>query len=521
MFSFRSHHYARCAQLGVLLAAVATMASVIGLGGPSRATADQGATAKGFQDFLFFTNFETLDPELYSSPAGCAGRYYSEWVGKYSCIAIADNGTLEGPVHTNDAAQMFGHPSFGRPGVSPPDTVEIYGGTYPEDGGEQCTGSPVFHTATGCYVKGERMPLPEGDESLAASTESGAEFSGETRLELDGASNTIRVTSVGPKGEEAVKTIGWPANGLLYVKATDCGWPTSTSTEAFNADGVAEAQHERGCGNVYVRGTYSRSLSVAAEDDVIINGSVYPTSVTGNLGQAPTGTATLGLVAGNDVRIYHPVSATGADRPDPGCTASSLDQAEDPNKWGSQPNIWIYAAILAIGHTFIVDNYGCGPGLGLLNVYGSIAIDYRGPVGTGSEKGRTGYEHDYKYDDRLAADPPPFYPTPAQNSCPSSGATPALSGANGARRKPFVVKISALGIREITFALDGRSVRSLNTSQARDGHYAVTLNPRKLSNGPHTVSVTTVMDDASCPSVIGHAVFVHPRPPHVAPTFTG
>ena len=42
----------------------------------------------------------------------------------------------------------------------------------------------------------------------------------------------------------------------------------------------------------------------------------------------------------------------------------------------------IEAAMLAINHSFIVDNYNCGAKLGTLTVKGAIAQKYRGAVGT-------------------------------------------------------------------------------------------------------------------------------------------
>ena len=57
--------------------------------------------------------------------------------------------------------------------------------------------------------------------------------------------------------------------------------------------------------SVLVHGTYSKSLTIAAETDVVINGEILPTGVTA--GNPPTGTATLGLMASRFVRIYHPV----------------------------------------------------------------------------------------------------------------------------------------------------------------------------------------------------------------------
>ncbi len=369
----------------------------------------------GFLDYVFFTNFETEDPELYNAPAGCAGKYYDEWsvTGHLSCgvITFSSIDNVNGPMHTNDAANISGSVEFGRKGENPPDAVEIYEGTYPEDGGEKCTGAAIFYTATKCYIKGEKLEMPQGDTSLEAYVEGENEFTGETRLELNGTTNTIEVVNYAG-GVKTTKTMNWPKNGLIYVKAESCGWPKSTSTEEYNADGTEEAEAEKGCGNVYVHGTYSKSLTVAAEEDLIINGSTYPTSVAGKLGSVPSGTATLGLIAGNYARIYHPVKSGGTDS-ESQCNDSNLGKSEDPNGWGSQSNIWIYAAILSTNHSFLVDNFRCGSSLGELNVYGAIAQNYRGIVGTFSgSTDLTGYAKNYNYDNRLAIDEPPYFLAP-------------------------------------------------------------------------------------------------------------
>ena len=126
---------------------------------------------------------------------------------------------------------------------------------------------------------------------------------------------------------------------------------------------------------------------------MIVNGNVYPTSVSGKLGATPTGTAVLGLIASNYVRVYHP------------CSGGS-------NKAGSLENPWIYAAVLATGHSWIVDNPGCGNSLGNLSVFGAIGQNYRGIVGTSGGYGGTGYLKNYEYDDRLATDEPPYFLAP-------------------------------------------------------------------------------------------------------------
>jgi Tfp pilus assembly protein PilX len=394
----------------------------------------------GFLDFIYYTNFETLDPSLYKAPAGCEGAYYKEWNAKgLGCetIKFTTGDSVEGPMHTNDASRVEGTPSFGRKGHSPADAIEINGDTYPS---KECpaSGGPTYYTTTKCYTdKGPTLIPPESDTSLGSYVESANRFEGVTHLVLNGSTNTIAVTDFNSKGEEEKETINWPKNGLIYVQhneATGCGY----TYESENSDTTVEAEKEKGCGNVYVKGTYSKSLTVAGENDLIINGSLYPTSVEGNLGGEPSGTAVLGLIASQYVRVYHPVpltytvsgtkcntyrigSQTKEDkylgshvceytRNEEICDSpTNMNATEDPNGWGSQSNIWIYAGILSTSHSFIVDNYSCGEELGKLHEYGAIAQDYRGPVGT---SGGTGYFKDYKYDGRLATDEPPYFLAP-------------------------------------------------------------------------------------------------------------
>ena len=184
---------------------------------------------------------------------------------------------------------------------------------------------------------------------------------------------------------------------------TPAQWASSSPN--IPLDTSKEETEEVNCGNVYVSGTYSESLTIGAEEDLIINGSITPTSVK-TLGEAPTGTVALGLIANNYVRIYHPLSGS-------------------KNGTGSLKNPWIYAAILSTDHSFVVDNFGEGEELGNLNVYGAIAQDYRGIVGT---TGGTGYIKNYIYDERLAVDEPPYFLSPlnagwkvARETAPEAG----------------------------------------------------------------------------------------------------
>ena len=117
-----------------------------------------------------------------------------------------------------------------------------------------------------------------------------------------------------------------------------------------------------------MHGTYTGQLTIAAENDVIINGNLCRTSCSSASGRM------LGLIANNFVRIYHPCSN---------------DEPNGSNRRGSTHRTsTIDAAILAIKHSFIVDNYDCGNPLGTLNVEGAIAQKFRGPVGTAAAAAR-------------------------------------------------------------------------------------------------------------------------------------
>jgi hypothetical protein len=101
--------------------------------------------------------------------------------------------------------------------------------------------------------------------------------------------------------------VEYPPNGIIYV--------TGGCTEAYTPYGpkpryygnTAGAVSDTTCGNVYVHGEYTKSLTIAAENDVVINGNLT-TPVNGE--GTPTTNALLGLIANNFVRIYHPVVET-------------------------------------------------------------------------------------------------------------------------------------------------------------------------------------------------------------------
>jgi hypothetical protein len=348
----------------------------------------------GFLDYVFFTQYEDIDPALNGTNVTNCTKYYEEKGVKRAkeceTLIFQPADSVNGPMHTDDAANVTCSKelNFGRETQkTPPDTVEINGGTWPT-----CTAGtePTYYTESKTYSRGTELVPPESDESLGAYVESANKFSGVTELTLNGTTNEILVANW--KGKVKTETkIAWPKNGLIYVENNGA---CTYEYKVEGSDTSSELGEEEKCGTVYVEGTYSKSLTVAGANDVVVNGNIYPTSVAGKLGSAPTGTQSLGLIATNFVRVYHP------------CTTGGFGSG---NQTGSLTNPWIYAAILSTDHSFTVDNYKCGATLGNLDVYGAIAQKFRGPVG---QVGSHGYAKEYKYDQRLASSEPPYYLSP-------------------------------------------------------------------------------------------------------------
>lgn len=341
----------------------------------------------GFLDFVYYTQYEVQDPEAYGGDPRCAAYKAEREAKGLSCVQIyfGEHDDVKGPMHTNDGVFYCNGVEFGRPGHEPRDAIEINRGAFYGNCG---SGTVKYNTATGKPSVGPDFEAPPSDSSLKFYVEKGYELEGRTRLKLEGSVNKIKVI----KSNGTEESMEWPKNGLIYVANTGsgCGY---TNFQQEGTDTTATYNSEVNCGSVYVEGTYSKALTIAAATDVIVTGSITPTGVSA--GSAPTGTSTLGLIATRFVRMYHP------------CTSSA---GNTTGPVGSTPiSPWLYAAILSTSHSFLVDNYECGNPLGTLNIYGAIGQKFRGIVGKSSGEG---YIKNYVYDERLATDEPPYFLAP-------------------------------------------------------------------------------------------------------------
>jgi hypothetical protein len=356
----------------------------------------------GYLNYVFLSNYEVEDPlTLPGKPKTCEHYYtYREehgLSGECPSFPFIGEDELKGPFHTNDAVDISGSPSFGR---NTKDLIEMNEGFY--------GGAPTF---IGTYVKGgATLSPPATDEELLETA--GLKFKGRTVIELEeGSPNTMSGTTYNAKGEkEEFKKKPFPANGVIYVENNSKVASCTIEYSPFVYDKNYEEEEKTPyCGDVYIKGKYTESLTVSSQHDVIVIG---PIETTHEGSGKPTGVGTLGLIANDFVRVYHPVngSGTGTKNSCPG--GSNQSKGEDPRKWGSNENLVVDAAILSTKNSWIVDNFACGSSLNELIVWGAIAQDWRGRVTSGG-----GYPHkNYNYDERFKTEQPPSFLSPSTTS---------------------------------------------------------------------------------------------------------
>jgi hypothetical protein len=363
---------------------------------------------RGFLDYLYLTDFESLDPQsgYYSDPATAAAqcsKYW--WQGRpdssppFTCVRISfvTGDTINGPLHTNDTISVNGTPRFNGKAttedtgtMSCPPSASF---TWRWHGLSGCGDRPVFQTGDPEAVP--HLALPTTNTAIKTETDrtagkTGCLYNGPTRIVLN-SNGTMTVTSPFTTSAAYSSCVGsnvpLPANGVIYVQSVPTPVPSTPSCPASgNLLGypIANDITDYNCydGDAFVSGTLRGRLTIAAENNIVIVGdTIYQT----------TGAASndmLGLVANNFVQVYHPVDAGG----------TNLAPFTNPQ---------IHAAMLALGHSFIVQHYNKGAPLGTITINGVIAQKWRGPVGTSGGTG-TGYLKNYGYDSRLQYASPPY-----------------------------------------------------------------------------------------------------------------
>jgi Tfp pilus assembly protein PilX len=432
-----------------------------------------------FLDYVYFSNFEDSDPQWLPPETDTQCAVYA-WAGRTGCAgtAFGSGDAVNGPLHSNDtvnvACSSSSPPTFGRAGASPSDAIQTPNNPFAACTAGQYTLNGTLQDSTATGYPGT-LPLPPSNQQLQqiadggnttlgssstlandCSVTAGCVFDGPTTIVLDGpvssssATNDMTVTN----GGVTSAPMPYPANGVIYVAATSgCVYkysPFGSENQLYGGttlDTNTGDTDNAGCGDAVVEGNtsasscpgttqvsgvcpYTQSMTIDAANDIIIAGSLTTTSSTsGCTGEAscPSGTAVLGLIANNNVRIFHPLgSARYTGETEQSClesTGGTQDAYLNTNGTGSLINPVIDAAILALNDSFIVDDFDCGSSsnvngggnapsqLGTLTINGAIAQNFRGRVAEGNPQ-VSGYTKNYWYDQRLATIAPPYFLNP-------------------------------------------------------------------------------------------------------------
>jgi hypothetical protein len=344
-------------------------------------------------DFLWYSVYETLDPNTYADPAAhqvCAQFLRDGRPSSCGVISWITGDKINGPMYTQDQYSICGSPTFGRPGGTD-NVLTVAPGPPTAPGMIPTPGCNNNATVNGALIEGAPFisAPPDNSQLLTYATQDGKVYSGATDITLNGTTATVSV-----RGGTA-QTVNLVNDPIIYVTSGTC----SASYSPYFSQSANVYDKTSTCGNVYVSGNYSTSVTIAAANDIIIDGSV-----TTNL----TGPAVAGFVANNFIRVMHGVTTRS------GTTQGQCGSASNVSSQ-TLSSLRIDVALLALNHSFIVDNFDCGspiggtPPTGGLTVNGVIAQLFRGTVGTTSGGNSvTGYLKNYTYDDRLAVQQPPY-----------------------------------------------------------------------------------------------------------------
>lgn len=407
---------------------------------------------RAFIDYVYFTDYETLDPTSYPDPGfnsnnsawaqtNCAKHWYDPRVGgppydNSHCVDLnfVSADTINGALHTNDALLINGSPTF---------TGNVTTSWNPASGNKwRANGSatPSFKPGDPKYAAPLAMPpsnvaiKAEADASVGGT---GCLYTGPTSITLN-AAGTMNVTSPFTRSSNCATGLNQPlpVGGVIYVQNVPAapadpnytaGCTNPATGLAFNVTapggGVTHAhplgypqQYDPtvyGCrsGDVFIQGVLKGRLTVAADNNIEIIGNL---TYSGGAG----GNDILGLIANNYIDIYHPVGPTGT--PGAACDGAFVSGFCDLiDKAGGLATAFrtptIFGAVLAIQHSFRVQNFDVGDdaNLGAITLTGAIAQRYRGAVGVSAT---SGYGKAYGYDQRLSYQSPPHFLTPVASA---------------------------------------------------------------------------------------------------------
>lgn len=391
---------------------------------------------QGFLDYVYFTDYETLNPARYDPKVFdinairdmCERHYFDPSKsgapaprpeiaeGKSpGCTSISwmSNDSLEGDMHTNDAIIVCGWPWFNGK------TTTGWAGDgikhYINNINSSCDNGPDFWAnKTNGYCGKINDACQASIFTMPASTitvksvPGSCVYSGPTSIRFVTTQKYwVRSPYTTPTalcgGGNTDQLVSYPSSGLIYVQnvpaaqqatLTPCTIPSGGSTPQnalgypkVSSSGSGQDVTAYGCfdGDAFVEGVFDGGVSVASENRTIITKDLKKNNAE----------SLLGLMANQGIEVYHPYSPSGTIP-------------------GYSPINYVQAALLTLDDSVSTQNYDQGSHLGFLEVYGSIAQKWRGAMGT--TDGQHGYYKNFTYDPALRTTSPPVFLTPTNGN---------------------------------------------------------------------------------------------------------
>ncbi len=375
----------------------------------------------GFLLNVLWINFDQIDPAVvaqYNNIAAPSCPYYwnppppNSLGNNCETLDFITADSLTGNLFVNDSIFVCGSPTFQNVETADPSEVYVEG--------NGCSGTPTI-TGTSADNVGVQQ-VPQGNAALATQASlDGCLYQGPTTIVVTGSTmtvtspatpdgqpagapgsspsndalndpaNTNAANTCLPSNWPATGSVPVPANGVIYVDdcqsapvnyVTNSGGVTKCNGQTYNPLSSAGVTGISGdtYGDAIVQGTVASPMTIGSANNIVIDGNIcYQDAVSGGActaAPAAPSTDVLGLVAYNYVEINHPVDGSGNNV----STCSSTLGAGAVTCDLSNPTI--DAAVLALNHSFLVNNYNTGNALCTINLNGTIDQYWRGAVGT-------------------------------------------------------------------------------------------------------------------------------------------
>jgi hypothetical protein len=110
-----------------------------------------------------------------------------------------------------------------------------------------------------------------------------------------------------------------------------------------------------------------------------------------------------------------------------------------------------------------------------------------------------------------------FHPPAVTVGCLASPVQ--LTGVIGKVRNAFSAHLTGLGVKSVTFYLDGRKL--LTVAKPSHGRFSITINSKRLAYGAHRLVAKATVSDPNCGRISRAGTFVRVRGPAVPPVFAG